>query len=156
MQPDFTQRMTTCRRGRVSRRVFLGALGASALAPRSFAQASPPIPITAINHMTLSVSDPARSLEWYQGLFGMPIAARQANTVILRVGDGPQFMAIGGGASGNPHINHLCLSTPGFDADRIVAYLGRPWRDVCADLGSYGGSHTDARRGFRWCAGRYA
>ena len=124
MQPDFTQRMMTCRRGRVSRRVFLGALGASVLAPRSFAQASPPIPITAINHMTLSVSDPARSLEWYQGLFGMPIAARQANTVILRVGDGPQFMAIGGGASDNPHINHLCLSTPGFDADRIVRTLG--------------------------------
>ena len=55
--------------------------------------------------MTLSVSDPARSLEWYQGLFGMPIAARQANTVILRVGDGPQFMAIGGDASSNPGIN---------------------------------------------------
>ena len=108
----------------VSRRVFLGALGALAAAPRSFAQAGPPIPITSINHMTISVTDPARSLEWYQGLFGMPIAARQANTVILRLGDGPQFMAIGGGASDNPGINHLCLSTPNFDDDRLVGILG--------------------------------
>ena len=73
--------------------------------------------------MTISVSDPARSLEWYQGLFGMPIAARQASTVILRVGNGPQFMAIGGGASRSPGINHLCLSADNFDADRIVEKL---------------------------------
>ena len=75
--------------------------------------------------MTLSVSDPAQSLEWYQGLFGMPVAARQANTVILRVGAGPQFMAIGGGASSAPSINHLCLSTPGFSADDITTVLQR-------------------------------
>jgi catechol 2,3-dioxygenase-like lactoylglutathione lyase family enzyme len=114
MQPDTN----------VSRRVFLGAMGAMAVAPRSFAQTGPPIPVTSINHMTISVSDPARSLEWYQGLFGMPIAARQANTVILRVGDGPQFMAIGGGASDSPGINHLCLTTPNFDDARIVRILG--------------------------------
>ena len=108
----------------VSRRVFLGALGALAVAPRGFAQGGPPIPVTSINHMTISVSDPARSLAWYQGLFGMPIAARQASTLILRVGTGPQFLAIGGGASESPEINHLCLSTPGFDADRIVRVLG--------------------------------
>ena len=108
----------------VSRRVFLGSLAAVAMAPRSLAQTGPPIPVTAINHMTIGVADPARSLEWYQGLFGMPIAARQANTVILRVGNGPQFMAIGGGASTNPGINHLCLSVDNFDADRIVGLLG--------------------------------
>jgi catechol 2,3-dioxygenase-like lactoylglutathione lyase family enzyme len=112
-------------RGHVSRRAFLAALGALAVAPRSFAQGGPPIPVTDINHMTISVSNPARSVEWYQGLFGMPIAARQANTVVLRVGDGPQFLAIGGGASSSPEINHLCLSTPGFTADRITGILER-------------------------------
>ncbi len=124
MNSDINRLTTAYEQGRVSRRVFLGALGALAVAPRSFAQAAPPIPVTAINHMTISVSDPARSLEWYQGLFGMPIAARQANTVVLRVGDGPAFMAIGGGASSSPGINHLCLATPNFDADRIVRILG--------------------------------
>ena len=47
------------------------------------------IPVTSLNHMTLAVSDPAASLAWYQGLFGLPIAARQNNTIVLQVGDGP-------------------------------------------------------------------
>ncbi len=124
MHSDINRLMTAYAQGHVSRRVFLGSLAALAVAPRSLAQAGPPIPVTAINHMTLSVSDSARSLEWYQGLFGMPIAARQASTVILRVGAGPQFMAIGGGASANPGISHLCLSVDNFDADRVVGILG--------------------------------
>ena len=109
----------------VTRRVFLGSLAMLVAAPRSFAQATPPVPVSAINHMTLNVSDPVRSLEWYQGLFGMPIVARQANTVVLRVGDGPQFMAIGGSASPRPAINHLCLAVDDFDTDRILRSFGR-------------------------------
>ena len=124
MYSDINRLMTAYEQGRVPRRVFLGALGALAVAPRSFAQGGPPIPVTALNHMTIGVSDPARSLEWYQGLFGMPIAARQANTIVLRVGDGPQFMAIGGGGNSTPGINHICLSTPGFSTDQITGRLG--------------------------------
>jgi catechol 2,3-dioxygenase-like lactoylglutathione lyase family enzyme len=75
--------------------------------------------------MTLSVGDPKRSLEFYQGLFGMPIQARQGATTILRIGAGPQFMAIGSAAAGvAPHINHYCLTVEGFNVDRIIATLG--------------------------------
>ena len=142
MQPDIDRLMTAYQHGHVSRRVFLGSLAAltvagcsadesastsatsaDAVAPSAPAQTGPPIPVTSINHMTLSVSDPARSLEWYQGLFGMPIAARQADTVVLRVGDGPQFMALGAGASDTPRITHLCLEVDNFDDERIVQIL---------------------------------
>ena len=143
MQSDIDRLMTAYENGHVSRRIFLSSLAALAVAgcstdgdtstpatstdapaPSAPAQTGPPIPVTAINHMTLSVSDPARSLQWYQGLFGMPIAARQAETVVLRVGDGPQFMALGGGASDNPRITHLCLAVDDFDDERIVRILG--------------------------------
>ncbi len=124
MHTDAERLLTAYEQGRVSRRAFLGSLAAAALAPRALAQGTPPIPVTALNHMTIGVSDPARSLAWYQGLFGLPIAARQANTVILRVGDGPQFLAIGGGSSANPGIGHFCLSVDNFDADRLVGILG--------------------------------
>ena len=124
MHTDAERLLTAYEQGRVSRRAFLGALAAAALAPRALAQGGPPIPVTALNHVTIGVSDPARSLAWYQGLFGLPIAARQANTVILRVGDGPQFLAIGGGSSANPGIGHFCLSVDNFDADRLVGILG--------------------------------
>ena len=118
--------MTSYEERPFSRRMFMGSLAALAIAPRSFAQTPrlSPIPVTTINHMTISVSDPERSLEWYQGLFGMPIVARQADTVILRVGNGPQFLAIGGRVSRKPRIHHFCLSTYNFDADRIVRILG--------------------------------
>jgi catechol 2,3-dioxygenase-like lactoylglutathione lyase family enzyme len=117
---------TVCEERYLSRRSFLGSLAAATFIPQSFAQlpAHPAIPLSGINHMTINVSDPVRSLEWYQGLFGMPIVARQAGTVILRVGDGPQLLAISGSASSRPRINHLCLSTDNFDADRIVRILG--------------------------------
>ena len=78
------------------------------------AQNLPPMAVSAINHMTLAVSDPAASLAWYQGLFGLPIVARQGGTIVLQVGDGPQFIAIGGNASDNPRITHYCLAVDKF------------------------------------------
>ncbi len=83
----------------------------------------PPIPVRSINHMTLAVSDPAASLEWYQGLFGLPVAARQGDTVVLQIGDGPQFMAIGGSPSDNPRITHYCLAVDDFDSERLLGIL---------------------------------
>ena len=99
----------------------LGLTGRAALA----AQASPPIPVQSINHMTVSVSDPAASLVWYQGLFGLPIAARQGGTIVLQVGDGPQFMAIGGNPSDNPRITHYCLAVDDFDDERLIEILAQ-------------------------------
>ena len=133
---DIDRLMTAYENGQVSRRMVLGSLAAlagcgpdggtstPAPAPPTRVQTVPPIPVRAINHMTLSVSDPAHTLAWYQGLFGMPVAARQAETVVLRVGDGPQFMALGGSASDTPRITHLCLAVDNFDADRLVQILG--------------------------------
>jgi catechol 2,3-dioxygenase-like lactoylglutathione lyase family enzyme len=82
----------------------------------------PAIRLRALNHVTLTVRDPKRSLEFYQGLFGMPIQSRQGNGVFLRIGSGPQFIGIGG-ASGRPRITHFCVTTENFDADRIVQIL---------------------------------
>ena len=73
----------------------------------------------------LNVSNPGRSVEWYQGLFGMPMTARQGNTAVLRVGDGPQFMAIGRDPFVALGIHHLGLAVDDFDTDRILAAMGR-------------------------------
>jgi catechol 2,3-dioxygenase-like lactoylglutathione lyase family enzyme len=113
---------------RVDRRDFLKSVPLLAAAPRLLAQTSPAplIPVRALNHMTLSVSDPKRSLDFYQGLFGMPIQARQGQTTLLRIGAGPQFLALtGAGANGTPSINHFCLTTDNFDADRALAALAK-------------------------------
>ena len=97
----------------------------SAAAAPDTSPAGPPIPVNDWNHMTLTVTDIGRSLEFYQGLFGLTLAARQAQTLILRVGAGPQFIALGGGRPDvQPHINHTCLTVDNFDAERLVGLLG--------------------------------
>jgi catechol 2,3-dioxygenase-like lactoylglutathione lyase family enzyme len=109
----------------ISRRRLLLSLPSLALLPRAIAHAAgAPIKVRALNHMTLSVSDPKRSVDFYQGLFGMPIAARQGPTTILRIGSGPQFLAVGAAAPNTtPAINHFCLTVEDFDVDRIIKAL---------------------------------
>ena len=68
--------------------------------------AKPTIPLKGFNNFRLNVSDVKRSVDFYQGLFGMPIQARQGETVILRIGSGPHeyqqpsgiYARAGGGA----------------------------------------------------------
>jgi len=109
----------------MTRREMLLLLPSLALLPRAIARAAgAPIKARALNHMTLSVSDPKRSIEFYQGLFGMPIAARQGPTTILRIGPGPQFLAVSAAAPNTtPAINHFCVTVEDFNVDRIVTAL---------------------------------
>jgi len=122
----------------ITRRQMLLSVPGLALAPRLtapwrvgsletrlFAQAAaPPIRVRALNHMTLAVSDPKRTIEFYQGLFGMPIQARQGPTTLLRIGPGPQFLAVSAAAPNTaPAINHFCFAVEGFNADRIVKLM---------------------------------
>lgn len=128
-----TQVNTVIRGRQFSRRAFLGSLSTLAVAGYGLggnrfmsvhaAANTTPIPVQSINHMTLNVSDPAASQAWYQELFGFPVAARQGATVVLRVGAGPQFIAIGGSASDDPRISHYCFAVDNFDDARIVAIL---------------------------------
>ena len=68
----------------ISRRDLLGALPAVALLPRALtAQAPRQLRVRGLHSMTLAVTDVKRSLEFYQGLFGMPIQARHGDTPLL-------------------------------------------------------------------------
>src|SRR5258708_33366457 len=99
----------------ITRRHILRSLPEIASASAAMAQANKPIiRVRALNHMTLFVSDPKRSLEFYQGLFGMPIQARQGNSGsgLLRIGPGPQYLALAAaGANRKPGIDHFCMTT---------------------------------------------
>jgi catechol 2,3-dioxygenase-like lactoylglutathione lyase family enzyme len=109
----------------ISRRHLLLSLPALAIAPKVWAQAAarPPIPVKYFNHFMLGVSDVQRSVDFYQGLFGMPIQARQGSTVLLRVGPGPQYLGLTPAGSNPPSITHLGLAVDGFNADRVMQAL---------------------------------
>src|ERR1700693_650798 len=109
----------------LTRRSFLGAFVYLAASRALSAQAAPPpIRVRSLNHMTLAVGDPARSQQFYQGLFGLPVQARQVATTVLRIGSGPQFVALNKvGANAKPGIHHLCMTVDNFDSERILKTL---------------------------------
>jgi catechol 2,3-dioxygenase-like lactoylglutathione lyase family enzyme len=119
------------------------ALGA-ALAPRLLGQAAPPpIPLKALNYFTLSVSDMKRSIDFYQGLFGMPIQARWGDSVLMRLGNGPQFMLLTPAGTNMPRIvPRLGLTVENFNADRIGGMLEKHGisKAVASDAGLTGGA----------------
>jgi catechol 2,3-dioxygenase-like lactoylglutathione lyase family enzyme len=110
----------------LTRRGVLHSLAGLAGASRLIAQPTtkPSIRVRALNHMTLFVSDPKRSLEFYQGLFGMPVQARQGDSALLRIGPGPQYIALAAsGPSRKPGIDHFCMTVEGFDAGQAQKLL---------------------------------
>lgn len=73
----------------ITRRRALVSLPALAAAGEAWAQSGPPpIRVRSLNHITLTVSDRKRSVEFYQGLFGMPVLDRQGVSIGLRIGSG--------------------------------------------------------------------
>jgi catechol 2,3-dioxygenase-like lactoylglutathione lyase family enzyme len=110
----------------LARRSFLATLPALVVAPRVLAQApaSPSFRVNGLSQITLTVADVARSLRFYQGLFGMPIQARQGSTVLLRIGNGPRFLALKQAADGErPSISALGFGVPGFAIDSAMKTL---------------------------------
>ena len=107
------------------RRHFLAALPALALSPRLLAQGpAPTLRVNGLSQITLTVSDVKRSLDFYQGLFGMPVQARQGSTVLLRIGNGPRFLALRQAAAGErPSISALGFGVQDFSIERVMQVL---------------------------------
>ncbi|MEO6080279.1 MAG: VOC family protein [Steroidobacteraceae bacterium] len=106
------------------RRTILMALPAMAVASRSFAQTAAAFKVNGLSQIVLTVSNVKQSLEFYQGLFGMPIQARQGSTVLLRVGDGPRFVALRQAATGErPSISALGFGVENFSIDGAMKTL---------------------------------
>lgn len=109
---------------RFTRREMMLALGAAAIAPRVMAQGAPtPISFRRLNSATMYVSDVQRSVDFYQKIFGMPIQAKQGQTVVLRIGDGPQFLAIAPANGGPIGIYRFGLAVDDYNPQRLKAKL---------------------------------
>ena len=109
--------------GQLSRRDVLAALFAMTLPAALPAETTPRIgTATRLNHATLFVRNVARSQEFYQGLFGMPILTRQGAGVNLRAGT--SFVGLyPAGDRETPGIDHICLSINHFDAGSALSKL---------------------------------
>jgi catechol 2,3-dioxygenase-like lactoylglutathione lyase family enzyme len=108
----------------LTRRELLLSLSAIAVARRLVAQANrAPVRTLGLHHVVLAVSDVERSVDFYQGLFGSPIQGRQGSNVLLRLGDGPRFIALREAGSAPPRIDHWGMSVEEFDVENVLAAL---------------------------------
>jgi catechol 2,3-dioxygenase-like lactoylglutathione lyase family enzyme len=114
-------------KGQVQDRNYCGGTGVlgDSCPPVKNAVPPPKAPITlrGLNHFTLFATNPQRTVEFYQQMFGMPIQGHQGAGTLLRIGAGPQFMAIAGGPNAKPGIDHFCMTMDGFDPDRVMKIL---------------------------------
>jgi catechol 2,3-dioxygenase-like lactoylglutathione lyase family enzyme len=109
----------------ITRRQALLSLPALATASTVLAQSSiSSIRVRSLNHMTLTVSDRKQSVEFYQGLFGLPVQHRQGVSTGLRIGSGPQHIGLAqGGATAKSAIAHFCMTVDRFSVARITKAL---------------------------------
>src|SRR5580704_2000995 len=111
----------------ITRRQAVLSLPALAAASSTLAQSSKqPIRVRSLSHMTLTVSDRKRSVEFYQGLFGLPVQHHQGVSMGLRIGSGPQYISLSqGGPNAKPGIAHFCMTVDQFSVAGITSELAR-------------------------------
>ena len=115
--------------GSLSRRELLGALAllvaAPSASPAATAQgAAKPIgAIKAMNHVSIFVPSVQKSMDFYQGTFGMPLLTKQDAGMNLSAGS--SFLGIypAPATATGGSINHLCFAMDNFDADAVLTQL---------------------------------
>ena len=112
--------------GSLSRRELLGALAllvASPALPDAAQVAQPVGAVKSMNHVSVFVPNVQKSVEFYQGLFGLPLLTKQDPGINLSTGSG--FLGIypaqAGATTGS--INHVCFGMENFDADAVLKQL---------------------------------
>jgi catechol 2,3-dioxygenase-like lactoylglutathione lyase family enzyme len=121
----------------IDRRRFLMSLPALLAAPTMMAQsAGSQIRVRGINHVSLTVSDLKRSVDFYQSLFGLRLRPQGAAAAQLVIGSGPEHLGLSvGGAGVAPRIDHYCLGVEDFNVDRILQVLSAHGVSRSEDVG---------------------
>jgi hypothetical protein len=107
-------------RGRLSRRVLIGALTAMVASGRSTLRGqSSTFEAVGLNHIALSVADVARSADFYIEHLGLEVSSRSQSSAFLNFGD--QFLALF--RASDPGMHHYCYSVRDYDVNRAAEKL---------------------------------
>jgi hypothetical protein len=110
------------------RELLLGLLAAAAgrAAVGAQPQVRPAIRPARLNHIAFFASDVKSTVEWYQRFFGLPVQFRP-DGAILRLGEGPEFIAIYPANDAKPGFKHTSAAsgrrkaTDGFWRARLLS-----------------------------------
>ena len=107
--------------GVIDRRQFVLALSAFMGAPGApQEQRDTPFRANSLNHVTLAVTDPERSREFYESVLGIDVVSRQSNGINLGLGD--SFLGLY--QIPNPgHIHHFCVGVDDYEIQEAAVKL---------------------------------
>lgn len=108
--------------GRLSRRQLVQGLAAmvAASAPAAAEAQTPAIPALSLNHVSLAVTDPEASKQFFQKTFGMPVASTQGTGINLSLGT--SFLGLY--KMPNPgRVDHVCLGVANYEVNAMAAKL---------------------------------
>ena len=109
-------------KGGVSRRDFVQSLAVIIAAPTILSQTGKaPFTGEMLNHVTLYVSDVARSKKFYQSLLALPVRKEEKDLCNLDLGE--SFLCLYQKDDSAPAINHFCIGINSFNADTVLEKL---------------------------------
>ncbi len=90
--------------------------------PQATAQSG--IQLAKLNYFEIRTTDPERSKNFYQSLFGLPVQPGSDGRIVLQIGNDQQYMAIRAVAEGeSPGISQLGYSVSNYDLESTQAAL---------------------------------
>jgi catechol 2,3-dioxygenase-like lactoylglutathione lyase family enzyme len=90
-----------------------------------------PVRVSTLNHVSFSCADLRATVQWFGRVFGLAVHAfqdYQGGQTVLRVGNGPSYMALSqrsarAAAQAPSRFPHFCWGVEDFDVDRILRAL---------------------------------
>jgi catechol 2,3-dioxygenase-like lactoylglutathione lyase family enzyme len=121
MEPVISDLVSRFERGALTRRELIGALalltgGATAAQPSTLKSAT-------INHVSVLVTDMARSMEFYDRVFGLKLMSEDKANKIARLGTGGKILVSLRIEPPPGVIDHFAIGVEGFNRDAVTADL---------------------------------
>lgn len=125
MEPVISELVTRYDRGTLSRRDLIRAL---ALVAGGSAAAATPAPAATlksatINHVSVLVTDMARSMEFYDRVFGLKLMSEDKANKIARLGTGGKILVSLRVEPPPGVIDHFAIGVEGFNREAVTADL---------------------------------
>lgn len=109
-------------KGGISSRNFVQSLAVITAAPAILSQSGKtPFKGEMLNHVTLYVSDVARSKKFYQSLLALPVRKEEKDLCNFDLGE--SFLCLYQKDESAPAINHFCIGINSFNANTVLEKL---------------------------------
>ena len=119
MEPVISDLLTSFERGALSRRELIGAL--ALLAGAGAAASAATLKGASINHVSVLVTDMARSIDFYGRVFGLTLVNEDKANKIARLGAGGKVLVSLRIEPPPGVIDHFAIGVDGFNREAVTA-----------------------------------